>query len=101
MNFWVIVYRFAGVALGILLAVAVMVMFVPQYQQYRAFQAREAALLDEIRLEEEMLNTLRLKQERFRNEPRYVERIAHEVGLAKPDETIFRFVDDPPPASPP
>ena len=94
MNFWAVIYRFAWVTLGVLLFIAILCMFMPQYRQYREYQRRADALQEQIRLEEEMLKTLKQKQERFRSDPRFVEQIAHEVGLARPNETIFRFVED-------
>lgn len=104
MNHWVTIYRFAWIALGVLVLIGMGFMFVPLIQEDREYQRRENVLREEIRHDEERIRELRLKQERFQSDPAFVERIAHEIGLAKPNETIFRFVDEEPddgaPASP-
>lgn len=96
MSHWVAIYRFAWVALGVLVLVGMGFMFVPLFQQDREYHRRESALGEEIRHDEERIRELKLKQERFQSDPAFVERIAHEIGLAKPNETIFRFVDEEP-----
>ncbi len=78
-----------------LLLLAIGHIFIPQYQEYRELQRRELALRDDIRVQEEGLRALKLKQERFQTDPSFVERIAHDIGLARPDETVIRFVDEP------
>ncbi len=101
MSHWVAIYRFAWIALGVLVLVGMGFMFVPLIQQDREYQRRESVLREEIRQDEEQIRELKLKQERFQSDPAFVERIAHEIGLAKPNETIFRFVDEEPGGSPP
>ncbi len=101
MNIWVVIYRVSCAALGVLLVIGILSMFSPQYKQYRENERRAEELEYGIALEEEMLKTLRRKQERFRSDPRFVEQIAREIGLAKPGETIFKFMDDPETSSPP
>ena len=95
MNFWVMIYRVGWIALGILVAVAVVAMFVPQIRQYNELHRKEAALQDEIRLEEEIVKHLKEQQERLKSDSRFVEKLAREeLGYAKPGETVFRFTDD-------
>ena len=101
MNPWVVIYRFAWFTLGGLLLIAMLCLFSPQYKQYREYQRTEAELEDQIRLEEEMLTLLKRKQEQFRSDPRFVEKIAHEFGLAKQDEVIFKFMDEDSETGPP
>lgn len=95
MNFWIVIQRFARVTMAGLLLLAIGHIFIPQYQEYRELQRREMALRDDIRENEERLLTLKLKQERFQTDPAFVERIAHDIGLARPNETVVRFVDEP------
>lgn len=60
-------------------------------------EARERQLREEVELEQELLRHLQTKQERLRSDPRFVEKIAREeLGLAKPGETVFKFIDDAP-----
>ena len=89
-----VIYRYVWIALGTLVLIGMGFMFVPLIQQDREYQRREDALKSDIAQDEERIRTLRLKQERFESDPAFIERIAHDLGLAKPDETIFRFVDE-------
>ena len=97
MNFWVFIYRTALVAVGILVIIGVIFMFLPQIEQQRELQRKEAQLQEEVRLKEELLQHLKRQQERLRSDPRFIEKIAREeFGLAKPGETVFKFVDEEP-----
>lgn len=97
MNFWVLIYRIAWIAVAILVVVGVIFMFLPQIEQQRELQRKEAQLQEEVRLEEELLQHLKRQQERLRSDPRFIEKIAREeFGLAKPGETVFKFVDEEP-----
>ena len=97
MNFWVFIYRIALVAVGILVIIGVIFMFLPQIEQQRELQRKEAQLQEEVRLKEELLQHLKRQQERLRSDPRFIEKIAREeFGLAKPGETVFKFVDEEP-----
>ncbi len=94
MSYWTVINRFVWVALAVLVLVGMGFMFVPLINQDRELQRRESALQEEIRLDQERVRELQLKQERFRSDPAFIERIAHELGLAKPNETVFRFIDE-------
>jgi cell division protein FtsB len=100
MNFWVLIYRIGWIALAILLVIAVTSMFLPQIRQYQELRRKEAVLQEDIRLEEEMMKHLKDQQQRLQADPRFVEKIAREeFGLAKPGETVFKFVDEEPPTN--
>lgn len=94
MSFWVFIYRIAWVLLVVLIAIGIFSLFYPQYRQYRVYKDRQTELREQIRHENELIQTLKSKQHKFQHDPEYVEHIAHEMGLAKPNETIFQFVDD-------
>lgn len=94
MNPLALIYRFVWIALAVLLLAGMGFMFVPLIQQDREFQRREAQLAESIEQHEQEIRQLRLKQERFLSDPDFVERIAHDMGLVKPNEFIFRFVDE-------
>ncbi|HMP74866.1 MAG TPA: septum formation initiator family protein [Kiritimatiellia bacterium] len=97
MNIWTLIIRLSWAALFILIFIALAGVFYPKFQEHRELQNREAQLREEVRIEEEMLQNLRARQEKLRSDPRFVERIAREeLGLAKPGETVFKFMDDPP-----
>ncbi len=96
MNGWELIYRIGWLLLGILFVIAAVAIFGPQIRQYRELQRREAQAHSDVQLEEEMLQHLKEQQERLRNDPRYVERVAREeLGLARPGETVVKFSDDP------
>jgi len=100
MNYWVMIYRIGWITLSILVVVAVIAMFVPQFKQYNELRRKESALQDEIQLEEEIVKHLKDQQERLKSDPRFIEKLAREeLGYAKPDETVFRFTDDETPSS--
>jgi cell division protein FtsB len=100
MNVWVLIYRIGWIALAVLVIIGVSSMFWPQIRRQQELQKKEAMLEEDIRLEEELFKHLKDQQERLRSDPRFVEKIAREeLGYAKPDETIFKFVDDEPQTS--
>lgn len=97
MNIWTFIIRASWAAIAILTVILVVGLFAPKIRQMRDLQARESQLREEVNLEQELLRHLQLKQERLRSDPRFVEKIAREeLGLAKPGETVFKFMDDAP-----
>ena len=97
MNIWTTITQISKVSLVLLAISLIAHFFYPKYTLYRDLQRRESELREGVRLEEDMLQLLKTKQERLRNDPRFVEKIAREeLGLAKPGETVFKFVDDVP-----
>jgi cell division protein FtsL len=101
MSVWVLIYRVSAglvVAVGLIMLASV---YYPKFKQIRDFNQKQIQLEEEIRRDEEVLRHLRLKQQKLLNDPRFVEKIAREeLGMAKPGETVFRFVDDPTPLEP-
>ena len=95
MSFWRNVYRVFLIAAAVLIAIIVVRFFMPKFQEERRLRARLEEARQDVRRTAETLRELKLKQERLREDPRYVEKIAREdLGLAKPGETVFRFVDE-------
>lgn len=94
MSTWNIISRMASFALGALVLIGMGFMFVPLIQQDQEYQRREDHLRSEIQAKQERIRELQLKQERFESDPAFLERVAHEFGLAKPGETLFRFIDE-------
>ena len=94
MSYWVTVYRSAWVALVVLAVAGAAVLFMPKWREYREYQRRQVEAADKLRLEEEMLKVLKMKEDRFQRDPRFVEQIAHDLGLAKTNEVIFKFHDE-------
>lgn len=95
MNLWVLTYRVAWIALAVLVLIAAGALFYPQVRQYQEYRRKETLLQEDVRMEEELLRTLKTQQERLQSDPRFVEKVAREeFGYAKPGETIFKFSDD-------
>ncbi len=91
MNIWKTIYLVSCIVLLLTGVAAVFRVFRPKYIEYRTVQIRKSELEADLRLYEEMLKTYKYKQEQFKNNPRFVERMAHEAGLAKENEVLFRL----------
>jgi cell division protein FtsB len=94
---WTFIQKIAWAIIAALAVILVLWAFVPKIKQYHDLQKIEAEKAEGVRIEQEAYDQLRLQQERLRTDPRFVERIAREeIGLAKPGELVFKFVDDEP-----
>ena len=92
MNFWLITYRSLCVALVLILITGVIAVFLPKIRENTEKHRRIQEMEEANRIQEDAMNKLRLKHERFLSDPRYVEQIAREeLGKSRPGETIFRF----------
>jgi cell division protein FtsB len=95
MTIWTLLIRSSWAVLIALAIIATASVFLPKVKQYHELQRRETALQEEIRQAEDRLVTLKRKQERLQNDPRYAEKIAREeFGLVKPGETVLHFIED-------
>lgn len=91
MSFWSWLYRLAWISLAVLGAIGVALVFIPTWQSHQRLQRQQAEAQQQIRIYEERIHQLQADQERFHQDPRFVERLAHDLGMARPDEVIFRF----------
>jgi cell division protein FtsB len=91
MNFWVMLYRLAWIVVLVCCAIAVLCVFVPRAHNHQELQKRKRTVEENNARLESRIRELDEKQQRFRSDPEFVERIAREQGMAKPGETIFRF----------
>jgi hypothetical protein len=85
------VYWYGLVLLGILLVGVVVCVFTPKVEALRAMQRKRAALEAENRQQENGVRRLQEKQARFLGEEGFVERTAHEAGLVRSDEVVYKF----------
>lgn len=90
---WNIIYRYAAASAIVLALIGVSFAFFPKVNQFRDYQQTKVHLEDDIRIEEERIKDLRLKQEKFSTDKHFVQKIAHEIGFAHEDEVIFQFED--------
>lgn len=78
----------------VLMVSAALVGFIPQMRKHGQLEKRLEELRADKAKEEERLQDLRVKQDRFQNDPDYVRKVAHEIGMVEPHEIVFRFYDD-------
>jgi|TARA_X000000950_G_scaffold265644_1_gene340140 cell division protein FtsB len=93
-TYWSIINR---VGLGVLILVAIIgisLAFIPKVNQLNTYQQRSEELQREIDKTTAAEQQLKENQRRFATDPDFVERIAHEVGYAHPEETIFHFPEN-------
>jgi len=90
MNYWVIVYRIAWGLLIALFAVGVTCVFLPQCNRLRELQRQRVNLEEQNRHTEALTRELKDKQDKFDSDPAFVVRTAREIGLAMPDETVYK-----------
>ncbi len=93
-KYWNLINRIVLVAIIIMAGVGVVLAFTPKVQQLRENQATYSQLQDRIKVTVGEENELKEKQRRFTTDREFVERIAHEVGYAHKDETIFHFPEE-------
>ena len=96
MTYWEWIYRTMWIALGVLAAIGILCLFGPRISRYEDFRQRETELREEIRMEEEIIKHLRLQQQRLQADPRFLERLAHEQGLARTNEVLFQVPEGEP-----
>lgn len=93
-KYWNLINRIVLIAIIIMAGVGVVLAFAPKVRQLREYQGRNNALqqrIDEtVAYEQELKN----QQRRFYSDPEFVEKIAHEVGYAHTNETIFHFPEE-------
>jgi cell division protein FtsB len=94
MNHWVSIYRLAWVLAVVLLVIGLIGVFMPKTNRLRELQRTKADLQSQNRTVEVQVKDLKQKQERFDTEAGYLERVAHEQGLVKPNEVVFKFTND-------
>lgn len=96
MNIWSAIYRFACTSIAVLLVAAAARLFYPKIRQARELHAHEQQLAQDIEIDKELVELLKSKSEKLKSDPKFLERVAREeLGLSKPGETVFKFIDDP------
>ncbi len=97
MNVWLTIRRIALVAVvlgGLVLSVSV---FLPKWTEYRKLQHKRAEAQQAVVMENDRLNLLQKNLARFEQDARFVETLAHQQGLARTNEVLFRIPADPQP----
>ena len=100
-SIWVVIYRLSWVALGVICVAGMICAFIPECQSFHNLQRKKMAIEEENRVLETMIKEMQTKQEQFRTDPRFVERTAREMGMVKPNETLYKIIHDEPTNQPP
>ncbi|MCK5528566.1 MAG: septum formation initiator family protein [Kiritimatiellae bacterium] len=87
-------YKWAIGVLVILTITGLAVLFLPKIRNIRELQRRKSALETENKNIEQQTKQLRLKREKFKTDPEFIERVARRSGRVKPNEVIFKFTDE-------
>lgn len=92
MNLWRAIYKAGWVLLCVLFVVVLICIFRPKYRSLRALQVKKAQIQEENRRIAGAARELRTKQDRFHSDPAFVVHTAREMGMVKPDDTVFKLV---------
>ena len=90
-KYWNLINRVVLAAVAVMAVVGIVLAFTPKVKQIRSYQETRDNLQQRIEIHVAAERDLREKQRRFRTDPTYVERVAHEVGYARKDEMIYHF----------
>ena len=93
-KYWNLINRIVLVAVIIMAAVGIVLAFTPKVKQMQAYQNTRDKLQQRIDVTVASEKELKEKQQRFRTDPLYVEKVAHEVGYARKGEMIFHFPEE-------
>ncbi len=93
-KYWNLINRIVLIAIIVMAGVGVVLAFAPKVKQLKDHQETYNSLQQRIEITVTSENELKEKQRRFTTDPEFVERIAHEVGYARKDETIFHFPEE-------
>lgn len=93
-KYWNLINRVVLVAIMAMALVGIVLAFTPKVRQMQDYQDRRDSLQQRIDLTLSAEKELKEKQQRFLTDPTYVERVAHEVGYSRKDETIYHFPEE-------
>ena len=93
-SYWNLIHRVMLAVLIIVVIIGIAIAFIPKVNQLHTYVERSEALQVELDMTEREEQRLKEYQHRFSTDSTFVERIAHEVGYAHKDETIFYFPEE-------
>lgn len=93
-KYWNLINRIVLVAISVMAVIGVVLAFTPKIKQIRAYENTRNVLQQRIDVTIAAERDLKVKQHRFRTDPSYVERVAHEVGYARKGELIYHFPEE-------
>ena len=93
-KYWNLINRIVLIAIIVMAGVGVVLAFTPKVRQLKEYQTTHDNLQQRINVTLAAEQDLKNKQRRFNSDPDFVEKVAHEVGYALPNETIFHFPEE-------
>jgi cell division protein FtsB len=93
-KYWNLINRIVLVAIIIMAGVGVVLAFTPKVRQLQDYQEKHDSLQQRISVTLAAEQDLKEKQRRFTSDPDFVQKVAHEVGYARTNETIFHFPEE-------
>lgn len=78
----------------VLVIIGLVCVFLPKCHGLRELQRKKAVLQEENRDIDQATKDLRVKRERFKSDPAFVERVARETGMVRTDEVVFQFTSN-------
>lgn len=90
-KYWRLIILSAVVAIVVMVGIGTTLIFTPAVQKKNDFQHRLSVLEKELKEQKRSTEEVAQKARRIASDREFVERIAHEVGYAHPDETIYHF----------
>lgn len=88
------IYRTALIVIAFAILTALGMVLIPVISNANALREEKATLEAEIAAKEERIQQLKSYQERFINDPDFVEHTARELGLVAPGETVYEFSNE-------
>ena len=93
-KYWNLINRIVLIAVVVMAVVGIVLAFAPKVKQMQTYQNTRDTLQQRIDVTVTAEKELKEKQQRFRTDPAYVERVAHEVGYARKGEIIYHFPEE-------
>ena len=93
-KYWNLINRIVIVAILAMTVIGATLLFAPKVQQMQMYKERLASKQRSCKLQREISNEFAKKSRRLNTDREFAERVAHEIGYAKPNEIIFHFQED-------
>ena len=93
-KYWNLINRIVLIAIAFMAVVGVVLAFTPKVKQMQSYQRTLDEKEQRIEITETAEKETKENIRRFKSDPSYVEKVAHEVGYARADETIYHFPEE-------
>ena len=93
-KYWNLINRIVLAAITVMAVIGIVLAFTPKVKQMQAYQNTRDTLQQRIDLTVASEREIKENIQRFRSDPAYVKKVAHEVGYASKDEVIYHFPEE-------